>query len=106
MHVVALDDAWRHIRNRDHWANHSGSMSAHPGPAASFGSLSGDWCVSASTAEYVIYSYQVPIAWITPEGEVVMPDYTYSATTSRHQMICARALKVAFRNYDPKGTRS
>lgn len=34
---------------------------------------------------YVVLSYETPIAWVLVGGEVVIPDVTYSVTTSRHQ---------------------
>lgn len=43
-------------------------------------------------AEYYIYSYRTPIAWFKA-GMWVIPDCSYSPTTSRHQNI-ARAAAV------------
>ena len=39
---------------------------------------------SVKDADYVIYSYQTPIAWRT-QGQWHTPNVKYSATTSRHQ---------------------
>lgn len=41
---------------------------------------------------YIIHSYSTPIAWVTSDNEVVIPDVTYSPTTTRHQTLVRRAL--------------
>lgn len=35
---------------------------------------------------YVVYSYDTPIAWVL-DHKVVVPDVTYSVTTSKHQKV-------------------
>lgn len=35
-----------------------------------------------------VYSYGTPIAWVTVHGTVVIPDESYSVTTSGHQGLC------------------
>lgn len=37
---------------------------------------------------YIVYSYSTPIAWVTNDGEIVVPDVKYSVTTSRQQTLC------------------
>jgi hypothetical protein len=49
-----------------------------------FGRLPHEHRKSAERATYVVYSYGTPIAWVT-DGEWVVPDERYSATTSNHQ---------------------
>ncbi|MEV4642754.1 hypothetical protein AB0J80_35965 [Actinoplanes sp. NPDC049548] len=44
---------------------------------------------------YVVSSYGTPIAWVTQGGDVVIPEVTYSPTTTRHQKIARRALADA-----------
>ncbi|WP_282795221.1 hypothetical protein [Streptomyces sp. CC224B] len=34
---------------------------------------------------YTVLSYRTPIAWVLRSGEVVIPDVTYSRTTTGHQ---------------------
>lgn len=34
---------------------------------------------------YIVYSYETPIAWITPDGPPYIPNVDYSKTTSYHQ---------------------
>jgi hypothetical protein len=36
-------------------------------------------------ADYVVYSYDTPIAWHVPDVGWAMPDESYSKTTTRHQ---------------------
>lgn len=37
---------------------------------------------------YVVFSYATPIAWERTDGVTVVPDVTYSRTTTRHQNLC------------------
>ena len=37
------------------------------------------------TAQYIVYSYDTPIAWLTRQGEWVKNQMFYSTTTRRHQ---------------------
>lgn len=39
-------------------------------------------------AEYYVYSYNTPIAWVDSNGTVTVPDERYSTTTSRQQNLC------------------
>jgi hypothetical protein len=39
---------------------------------------------------YVVISWATPIAWVRADGEVVIPDESYSMSTTRHQKV-ARA---------------
>lgn len=58
--------------------------------ASSKGMLSEDWRISLQTVEdwgeleYVVYSYETPIAW-RASGEWTMTNEKHSATTTRHQ---------------------
>lgn len=40
---------------------------------------------------YIVSSFQTPIAWVTSEGEVVIPTRVYSGTTSQHQKMVREA---------------
>lgn len=42
---------------------------------------------------YVAYSYSTPIAWVTHDGTVTVPDVKYSSTTSRQQTLCRAYLR-------------
>lgn len=42
--------------------------------------------------DYVVYSYGTPIAWVTRDGEVTMPDVRYSVTTSKIQTYVRQGL--------------
>lgn len=37
---------------------------------------------------YTVVSYGTPIAWVTREGMVIIPDAKYSVTTTHHQNLC------------------
>lgn len=55
------------------------------------------WTADQSKIDYVIYSYNTPIAWhVSAEGvdEWIYPDTSYSRTTSQHQAKIRRALAV------------
>ena len=49
-----------------------------------------DW--NAGRITYIVWSYNTPIAWRTIESKWVMPDVTYTRTTSKHQGKVATAL--------------
>lgn len=47
--------------------------------------------------DYVVYSYNTPIAWVLRcHGEVIIPDVSYSTTTSKQQNLCRAYLKPSF----------
>lgn len=57
----------------------------------STGQLSGDDLSAFRAVQgsvYVVKSYNTPIAWVTEDGTVTIPDTRYSATTSRQQNLC------------------
>jgi hypothetical protein len=46
----------------------------------------------ASVVRYVVFSYSTPIAWVTADGEAVVPAVKYSVSTSKVQGYVAAAL--------------
>lgn len=46
---------------------------------------------SAGTLTYVVMSYSTPIAWVLEDGTKVVPDDSYSQTTTRQQRAVRRA---------------
>lgn len=42
----------------------------------------------AQQIAYTVLSYSTPIAWVTTGGTIVIPDETYSRTTTHHQGLC------------------
>lgn len=60
----------------------------------SYGELPHEYHYSVSHADYVIYSYDTPIAWHDANNEWVVPEVNYSVTTSRHQGRIITALSV------------
>lgn len=65
----------------------AGNLSGTAGWDGSFGALPADWHRALSDADpvYVVWSYRTPIAWVASDGEVTIPDVTYSPTTTQHQ---------------------
>lgn len=50
-------------------------------------------------ADYAVWSYETPIAWVEREsGLIVIPPVRYSNTTTQHQYLAARAFDVPFRS--------
>ena len=74
----------------------SGSLSAIAGAADSTGRMEGTDALEYSSDRlndkiaYTVISYATPIAWVTTDGEVKIPDAGYSATT-RQQLTVVRA---------------
>jgi hypothetical protein len=64
-----------------------------PHGAGTLGDLPAQWHDSARSADYVVYSYVTPIAWHAG-GAWVMPEVSYSVTTTRQQGRIATALSV------------
>lgn len=94
------------------FSNSTGSVKGHPFKRAShgyvtpFGQLPERFTDSVWEADYVIWSYQTPIAWHVPAaanpGRWIMPDVTYSVTTSMQQGEIRLALHYAgFPSPDP-----
>lgn len=50
-------------------------------------------------ARYVVFSYATPIAWVTHDGEVVIPDVKYSVSTSKQQGKVRFGFHVAGHDY-------
>jgi len=69
-------------------------------PPSYLGKLPRQYAESLTTADYVVISYSTPIAWET-DGEIVLPDVGYSATTGQHQYTVKHAWKVPGRMFFP-----
>ena len=78
------------LRNSTEWQS-NGSVKATRN-RSTFGRLPREYHPSASSADYLIYSYATPIAW-REEGQWVTPDVSYSPTTSRQQSKIFAAIK-------------
>lgn len=66
------------------------------------GILPQEYRASCAQADYVVYSYNTPIAWHRRGdygGDWVMPDVKYSRTTTVHQGKIAVALSVMEHDY-------
>lgn len=83
-----------------------GRSNLHGGPAPYFGDC-GELPEPYRTefrnsgADYVIRSYDTPIAWRRPDGTWRIPPVTYSVTTSNHQ----RGVEYALTGADRSGER-
>lgn len=68
------------------WSNQRGTLHGSIGNPKSFGRLSTEWIDRAKTADYVIYAWDTPIAWLNKElNDVIMPKVFYTKTTTRYQ---------------------
>lgn len=87
--LTTRDPWWRYARmldSRSPFQTHGG-LHGSPGAARTYGQLPLErrhGVNGAEHAEYVVYSYDTPIAWFVG-GAWYQPDEKYSYTTSRHQ---------------------
>ena len=73
----------------------SGALSGEPYPLlVGGGRLPYEWASSIDNPIYVIRSYATAIAWQNSDGEWIVPDARYSATTSKHQGTIRYALTM------------
>jgi hypothetical protein len=74
--------------------NTHGSLRGAPQAEATYaGWLAHKYLASYRDADYVIWSYQTPIAWRT-QGQWIQPADKYSVTTSKQQGTVRRALRM------------
>ena len=90
-----LDEAAGRIFRREEFeiGNVSGTHFFLPG---AHGDLDEEFRDDFESADYAVWSYETPIAWVRKDGTVFMPPLRYSQTTTRHQNLAARALGVSF----------
>ncbi len=82
------------ISMKDHIAFKRGNLSGRYWYLDTFGQLPQVWRIELKAAydefqTYVVFSWQTPIAWrsLRHNAEWVIPDVTYSVTTSHHQSL-------------------
>lgn len=95
MKRVSNRDARTEIIEQRNFVSHTGNFSGFWGGKGEVGRLPEPWreqFYCRSRGDYVVYSYNTPIAWWTPETGWVIPDVKYSPTTSRHQSIVRLAV--------------
>lgn len=68
-----------------------------PDSWGAFGQLPEDWKRTLRArwehVTYVVFSYQTPIAWFDNDANAwIVPEHTYSVTTTRHQFAVSYAL--------------
>jgi hypothetical protein len=86
-YVVSNDEAQDRIKELKQFRNQTGALRATPGGASEYGYLPTGYHEQVRDAEYVVYSYRTPIAWVTADGDRIIPDVGYSPTTGQHQYI-------------------
>lgn len=47
---------------------------------------------ASGRVDFIVYSYQTPIAWHSKDTGWEVPDHRYSVTTTRHQNVVRRAV--------------
>lgn len=62
----------------------------------SFGYLPPMYYDAVRAAQYVVYSYDTPIAWVAQDGTKVVPDIGYSRSTGQHQLAVKQAWNKTF----------
>lgn len=98
--AVKLTTSTSHVRFADVLRNRQdfktgGSLTGERGSDRGFGgSLPQAFLSAVRSAEYVVYSYTTPIAWLNADGTWTVPDVKYSVTTSRHQSKIRSAVKT------------
>lgn len=91
-----LDEAQDAIKAQEPFVLRNGSTLRGVAEAPSYlGHLPSGLSEGIENAEYVVISYQTPIAWVI-DGEATVPDVGYSPSTGQHQYMAAHALGVPF----------
>lgn len=81
------------LRNRLQFAT-NGALTGVQGAPRTYGHLPVKYRYSAAKADYVVYSYDTPIAWHTADEGWVQPFVYYTPTTTKHQGKIRTALSV------------
>lgn len=82
------------LQTRTPFARKGYSMQGVEGAVSSTGRMpSGSAGMYRANAEadmiaYTVLSYSTPIAWVTREGTVIIPETKYSQTTTQQQSLC------------------
>lgn len=91
--------AWSTVLDNLQPFRSSAAISGDSGSGGSTGILPGDWAgvlhARRDSIDYVIRSYDTPIAWHDRELGWVMPACKYSRTTTRHQSIVSTTVDCA-----------
>lgn len=89
-HGKAREVTINNLQNRKPWQRKGFGMSAVEGKFNGYGCLASEDIARYAGAEviYTVLSYSTPIAWVTTDGEVVVPEAKYSVTTTHHQSLC------------------
>lgn len=87
--IEARQRAGELVSKRQPFSNHTGSFRGIAGRPDTLGWLPEEYRRMWDNARilYTIMSFDTPLAWLKGTGEWVMPDVSYSPTTSRQQTI-------------------
>ena len=82
------------LSNRKPFSRPGFAMKGVEGASTSYGQLPKEILAeyevyaAANNIFYTVLSYKTPIAWVTWNEKVVIPDVKYSVTTTHHQSLC------------------
>lgn len=82
------------LQARKPFARSGFAMKGIEGASGSLGQLPKEYVdqynalAKANALAYTVKSYNTPIAWVTTEGTVIIPEVKYSVTTTHHQGLC------------------
>jgi len=96
-HGAAYDQTILDLENCTPFQRRGYGLSLVTGKWSGSGRLQGDALKEYYGAEDIAYtalSYGTPIAWVLQDGNVIVPEDTYSTTTSQHQRMCREHLNV------------
>lgn len=90
-HGKAREVTINNLRNCIPWQRRGFAMSGIEGKFNGTGRMSTETAteyIAAQNVVYTVLSYGTPIAWVTDDGTVTVPNERYSVTTSNHQSLC------------------
>jgi hypothetical protein len=82
------------LQDREPFQRKGFSMTAVDGAVSTTGRLPQQYADQYNMAAkhgqvaYTVLSYSTPIAWVTANGNVIVPDVKYSQTTTQQQSLC------------------
>lgn len=91
---TSVRNAWWYIGHRKPFSTHgslSGTTDPHPVPGYLQDGERYRYNKDYPSIDYVVVSYNTPIAWHTPDGWYVVKQ-KFSSTTSRHQNVVRMSL--------------
>lgn len=93
-HGKARERTIKDLQNRKPFKRAGFAMSAMEGGSSERGRMPEPYftqyrlACAAGIVSYTVMSYGTPIAWCTSGGQTIIPEVSYSMTTSHHQSLC------------------